>query len=1124
MINYGGLDRRRVLSTAASKEDETCLCDLEPSSKATRGDWRTLLETHHCRFHLFYLTMDGSQPTQPTQQATQPYADPRRQARTLSEMSENDAADIICVLHANSPMAARAVRATMLSTPEHILQNDDLDGVTEDDLAIYPELEKRTREIALRMDSTVKLPREGFRFGRNPQNCDILLTENPRDRLVSNVHFKIYVHEQGSLMIQDCSTNGTIVDDEILKSKDKGGRPLAKPGKRVLRNGAIITVLVGPDRQEIKLMVRVPNRVDYEGLYEEKLRRYLAVRGLTPNFASVRESSFGNHWTGGSTYNFTGLLGKGAFATVYRVQTKSEGTIYAAKEIDKRRFIKNGILDIKFDNELQIMRKLKHPNIVDYFDCQSYESWIYIIMEYIPYGELSKELQTKGRFPEHEVQQITKQTLRALDYLHRQGITHRDIKPDNILIASRDPLLIKLSDFGLSKSVVDQETFLKTFCGTLLYCAPEVYPDYNTYAQPPTKRRRHSDTPSKTAPYDSSADMWSFGAVIFHLLAGKAPIMGRGENGGAQMLNNIMTKPVDFTPLRDLAVSDAAIDFIAALLNRQPALRPKEQDCFQHPWLKHVPEVLDYSTVADVHLRPGRLEDVEEADEDEADEELINDLHRLTQNPELFPAADDPPSTPSSPERPAKKPKMIRAQSTIPEDILYPRLPSDSSQTPAKAQPLQGPKLFGEITPSILKSSGLFGMGGGPSPDAAAHGSDMPQIRNKLEQVSMNDWATSTAGGHPPVQPPEKNSTTPGIDISYAVPHEIAASAASLMGAEAQMYQMNMGSQEAAFTDVPTPETNNPVTPREPAGTPHSVSISAGEPSSQHSIVDDKSRRIDVNLLADDAAFAAEQKLRQAAREENARLKAQTFHVMNDSAASGTAAGIAKTFSTPFQRSLQNTGVFDRQSDSSDRTEVFRQLSTNIFPSSLDIFGRLTPVEGSFDHTPIPLTTRSTLWGRAPQCNCRFTDLQDARVPKLGMKIVFYAPGIEDVEREGGDWSKVPRIRTIIATSATRGIKVNDVRLLQESEDGKAALFGKLYTGDVITIVDSELPGAYLKYRVEILFGNSALPRPEMEQPFIIQREYNHHAKMKEQSMRVGSHHNDENLPIPAITNEVTVA
>src|SRR5205814_6073652 len=141
--------------------------------------------------------------------------------------------------------------------------------------------------------------------------------------------------------------------------------------------------------------------------------------------------------------------------------------------------------------------------------------------------------------------------------------THRDIKPDNILIASFDPLIVKLSDFGLSKCVNDEETFLKTFCGTLLYCAPEVYPEYATYQQGENrKRRRVGDTSRNTSPYDQSVDMWSFGAVLFHIMCGKAPIIGRGGDKGAQMLNEIMTKEVNFDPLRNRGISEEAIDFI----------------------------------------------------------------------------------------------------------------------------------------------------------------------------------------------------------------------------------------------------------------------------------------------------------------------------------------------------------------------------------------------------------------------------------------------------------------------------------------------------------------------------------------------------------------------------------
>ncbi len=100
-----------------------------------------------------------------------------------------------------------------------------------------------------------------------------------------------------------------------------------------------------------------------------------------------------------------------------------------------------------------------------------------------------------GRMPELLARSVSRQILHALDYLHKRKITHRDIKPDNILIASNDPFVVKLSDFGLSKVVNDKETFLKTFCGTLLYCAPEVYPDYDLYKSglPNKKRRRASD-------------------------------------------------------------------------------------------------------------------------------------------------------------------------------------------------------------------------------------------------------------------------------------------------------------------------------------------------------------------------------------------------------------------------------------------------------------------------------------------------------------------------------------------------------------------------------------------------------------------------------------------------------
>ena len=109
-------------------------------------------------------------------------------------------------------------------------------------------------------------------------------------------------------------------------------------------------------------------------------------------------------------------------------------------------------------------------------------------MEFISGGELSTYLSEVKSIPEESVRSIARQILHALYYLHQRRITHRDIKPDNILIESFEPLRVKLSDFGLSKMVMDQ-TFLKTFCGTLLYCAPEVYPDHEKYKTGEARKR-----------------------------------------------------------------------------------------------------------------------------------------------------------------------------------------------------------------------------------------------------------------------------------------------------------------------------------------------------------------------------------------------------------------------------------------------------------------------------------------------------------------------------------------------------------------------------------------------------------------------------------------------------------
>lgn len=1033
--------------------------------------------------------------SQPTQSATQPVDDPRRFGKNLSNVSEHDATDVICLLHPTSPAAFEAVKANLLYAPEHILQNHDLEGISEDDLLFRREY-NQSRDIALRMSSTVKNAKDGFRFGRTKLQCDILLTAFEHDNLVSKVHFKIFVNSQGSLMLQDLSTNGTIVDDAHLKARDRRGKQALRPATIALKHGAIISVVGGLNQEEIKFMVRIPTRGDNEDAYEDNLKKYLAARGDVAQFASMRESSYGNHWNGGSLYNFTGLLGKGAFATVYRIQTKKEGDIYAAKELDKRRYIKNGVLDMKFDSELNIMKTLKHPNIVNYVDHQYYSHWIYILMEHVPYGELSQELRKLGKIPEPDVQQITKQILHALGYLHRRNITHRDIKPENILIASRSPLIVKLSDFGLSKRITDQETFLKTFCGTILYCAPEVYPSYATYTQGSAPKRRRLGEPATKnppSPYDQSVDMWSFGAVIFHMLCGKPPITGRADDREEQMLDSIMTKDIDFEPLRQAGISDDAINLIAKLLNRNPSLRPKEPECLRHPWLCDVPDHFDYEDIEE----PGPdlehpLDVVDEVDEDLIDDELINNLNQLSQLP----------SSGQSPDRPAKRARTTTGMLPPTGEIAYPTLPaSDEILLPLPPTTATAPtqRLFGEITESVLRSSGVFGDGLGPTSPTEVH-----DIRNRVEQISVNDFATRD-----PKESAESADNS-GQPFQYphvlGVPHVHVGSAASLLGAEQQIGQLNMASPEADISDAATPETANPVTPQtrelSPSAsvTPHRETALADsvQPSEEPVFT----RRIDLDLIADPVNFEAEVEARNASRAGKLRAKADTFHGNPNAWTRLPSIELAATIDARTGQVVESMDRIIRPIRGS--SEPSRSGSeTTQFLKPPKRFGKLTSIPGSFANVTINLESRFTLWGRGIDSTVQYPDGKDTRIPKYAVKVTFWAPGMEPHVAGGGDWTELPGVRTVLATSASGCIWVNDVELRKETANGDAALFGKLYTGDIITIFDSG-KDEFLKLRAEITFGDSARSRPASEKGFIVQQERHHHQRMKErESMKL---------------------
>ena len=157
--------------------------------------------------------------------------------------------------------------------------------------------------------------------------------------------------------------------------------------------------------------------------------------------------------------------------------------------------------------EVNILTKLDHPNIVKYYETYIDEKYIYLVMEFIGGGELFEKIaQQKNQvFSEDMAAVYMKKLFGALHHMHSQKVVHRDIKPENIMLSSNGEL--KLIDFGLSKRQ-DGNKKLKTIAGTPYYMAPEVL----------------------DGQYDSKCDTWSLGVLLYVFMSGYLPFQGENRN------------------------------------------------------------------------------------------------------------------------------------------------------------------------------------------------------------------------------------------------------------------------------------------------------------------------------------------------------------------------------------------------------------------------------------------------------------------------------------------------------------------------------------------------------------------------------------------------------------------
>ncbi|CAM8995115.1 unnamed protein product [Rhodiola kirilowii] len=201
-------------------------------------------------------------------------------------------------------------------------------------------------------------------------------------------------------------------------------------------------------------------------------------------------------------YKLGRQLGRGSFAKVYLAKSLIDDSSVAVKIIDKPECVE---MQSRITREISAMRRLQnHPHILKIHEVMATKSKIYLVMELAKGGELFAKIASRGRLTESAARNYFQQLVSALDFCHLNGVAHRDVKPQNLLLDQNNNL--KVSDFGLSalpEQIMDG--LLRTACGTPAYTAPEV------------ACRRNGG-------YDGSkADAWSCGILLYFFLAGYLP-------------------------------------------------------------------------------------------------------------------------------------------------------------------------------------------------------------------------------------------------------------------------------------------------------------------------------------------------------------------------------------------------------------------------------------------------------------------------------------------------------------------------------------------------------------------------------------------------------------------------
>ncbi|ETW35290.1 CAMK/CAMK1 protein kinase [Plasmodium falciparum Tanzania (2000708)] len=270
-----------------------------------------------------------------------------------------------------------------------------------------------------------------------------------------------------------------------------------------------------------------------------------------------------------NVYVLNKKIGKGSFSTAYIGTNILYGNRVVVKEVDKSKVKESNVY-----TEIEVLRKVMHKYIIKLISAYEQEGFVYLVLEYLKGGELFEYLNNNGPYTEQVAKKAMKRVLIALEALHSNGVVHRDLKMENLMLENpNDPSSLKIIDFGLASFLNSPSMNMR--CGSPGYVAPEIL---------------------KCASYGTKVDIFSLGVILFNILCGYPPFRG---NNVKEIFKKNMRCHISFNTKHWINKSESVKEIILWMCCKNPDDRCTALQALGHQWF--LPKLTDMHMTANIN-------------------------------------------------------------------------------------------------------------------------------------------------------------------------------------------------------------------------------------------------------------------------------------------------------------------------------------------------------------------------------------------------------------------------------------------------------------------------------------------------------------------------------------------